>query len=49
MPTKTARLITLIDPKMLRCLLKASRTKKVSVAEVVRQAIGEWLDRNGVR
>lgn len=46
MPTKTTRLIALIEPRMMRCLLKAAKQKKVSMAEVVRQALQEWIDRN---
>ncbi len=49
MADKSQRLITLITPKMFRCLEKASNSQKVSVAEVVRQAIQKWLDDNGVR
>ncbi|MGI0133399.1 MAG: ribbon-helix-helix protein, CopG family [Candidatus Micrarchaeaceae archaeon] len=40
---KDQRLIALIDPKMMKTLKATSKKAKCSVAEVVRQALAEYL------
>jgi hypothetical protein len=41
---KDARLIALIEPSQMRTLKAAAERKKVSLAEVVRQAIAAHLE-----
>jgi Ribbon-helix-helix domain len=40
---KDTRLIALVEPSMMKSIVAASRKTKVSVAEIVRRALQEYL------
>jgi hypothetical protein len=42
---KDTRLIALVEPSMMKAIVAASKKAKVSVAEIVRRALQEFLSK----